>query len=367
VRRWRMQCGHADTMAESLQDACPRIFLAGDAAHVVTPGGGFGLNLGVQDAQNLWWKLIGSQGYMSQPSASSGIIRSHLPLSYSAERSPHTRATMEKSLEVFHASAAIAARGFNLDMRALTLLRFVLRRLPFLVGVPMACLLSSCLTLATPKLVVPAAAMALAWQLTPAPAHPPPPPFLRLVDRIFYPFLSVSFARHVLRPSELRTGRARCFLADDRNVVRLLYPELDLDFQYGSEGSAWSKDWKLAPNVYVQVTVGNDPGDQVCHLRDLALRFHSTLHTAWAGTVPASSESSVIMLQKSSAADADKTRYEVIAASSGIEDGRIAIWPTAALGRIAVLQSSGRRTALDLHGAILRPDGLMSIDSQVQM
>ena len=30
--------------------AAPSVCLAGDAAHVVTPGGGFGLNLGVQDS-----------------------------------------------------------------------------------------------------------------------------------------------------------------------------------------------------------------------------------------------------------------------------------------------------------------------------
>lgn len=34
-----------------------RIFLAGDAAHVMPPNGGFGGNTGVQDAQNLAWKL----------------------------------------------------------------------------------------------------------------------------------------------------------------------------------------------------------------------------------------------------------------------------------------------------------------------
>ncbi len=34
-----------------------RIFLAGDAAHRFPPTGGFGLNTGVQDAQNLAWKL----------------------------------------------------------------------------------------------------------------------------------------------------------------------------------------------------------------------------------------------------------------------------------------------------------------------
>ncbi len=34
-----------------------RVFLAGDAAHVVTPVGGQGLNAGIQDAHNLAWKL----------------------------------------------------------------------------------------------------------------------------------------------------------------------------------------------------------------------------------------------------------------------------------------------------------------------
>ena len=34
-----------------------RLFLAGDAAHEVPPTGGFGMNTGVQDVQNLCWKL----------------------------------------------------------------------------------------------------------------------------------------------------------------------------------------------------------------------------------------------------------------------------------------------------------------------
>ena len=34
-----------------------RVFLAGDAAHVVPPNGGYGGNTGVQDAHNLAWKL----------------------------------------------------------------------------------------------------------------------------------------------------------------------------------------------------------------------------------------------------------------------------------------------------------------------
>ena len=34
-----------------------RIFLAGDAAHIVPPTGGYGGNMGIQDAYNLSWKL----------------------------------------------------------------------------------------------------------------------------------------------------------------------------------------------------------------------------------------------------------------------------------------------------------------------
>jgi 2-polyprenyl-6-methoxyphenol hydroxylase-like FAD-dependent oxidoreductase len=45
----------AADVADRLQDG--RVFLAGDAAHVMPPNGGFGGNTGVQDAHNLAWKL----------------------------------------------------------------------------------------------------------------------------------------------------------------------------------------------------------------------------------------------------------------------------------------------------------------------
>ena len=34
-----------------------RVILAGDAAHLFTPTGGFGMNTGIDDASNLAWKL----------------------------------------------------------------------------------------------------------------------------------------------------------------------------------------------------------------------------------------------------------------------------------------------------------------------
>ncbi len=49
---WRAGVG---LVAEHFQAG--RCFLAGDAAHLFTPTGGFGLNTGVEDAYNLGWKL----------------------------------------------------------------------------------------------------------------------------------------------------------------------------------------------------------------------------------------------------------------------------------------------------------------------
>ena len=51
VANWQAEANWAERLREG------RVFLAGDAAHVVPPNGGFGGNTGVQDALNLAWKL----------------------------------------------------------------------------------------------------------------------------------------------------------------------------------------------------------------------------------------------------------------------------------------------------------------------
>ncbi|UYM05121.1 rifampin monooxygenase [Solicola gregarius] len=53
--RWMSRFGDATRLAERYRVG--RVLLAGDAAHVHPPTGGQGLNLGVQDAFNLGWKL----------------------------------------------------------------------------------------------------------------------------------------------------------------------------------------------------------------------------------------------------------------------------------------------------------------------
>ncbi|WP_106349996.1 rifampin monooxygenase [Antricoccus suffuscus] len=53
--RWLSRFGDATRQAEHYRVG--RVLLAGDAAHIHPPTGGQGLNLGVQDAVNLGWKL----------------------------------------------------------------------------------------------------------------------------------------------------------------------------------------------------------------------------------------------------------------------------------------------------------------------
>lgn len=53
--RWLSRFGDATRLADSYRVG--RVLLAGDAAHIHPPIGGQGLNLGVQDAFNLGWKL----------------------------------------------------------------------------------------------------------------------------------------------------------------------------------------------------------------------------------------------------------------------------------------------------------------------
>ncbi|MEU9835651.1 FAD-dependent monooxygenase [Streptosporangium sp. NPDC048047] len=65
------------------------VFLAGDAAHVATPQGGFGMNCGIQDAHNLAWKLAA----VLRGEAGEGLLDT-----YEAERRPIAARTVDESL-----------------------------------------------------------------------------------------------------------------------------------------------------------------------------------------------------------------------------------------------------------------------------
>lgn len=92
----RRLSGGNTRMAERFRDR--RVFLIGDAAHVYTAGGGPGLNLGLQDAVNLGWKLAAA----IRGSAPPGLLDS-----YDAER----RQAARRMVMYAQAQSALTAPG----------------------------------------------------------------------------------------------------------------------------------------------------------------------------------------------------------------------------------------------------------------
>ena len=82
IATWRAEANCAERFTDG------RVFLAGDAAHVVPPNGGYGGNTGVQDAHNLAWKLALTLAGVAGP----GLLDT-----YDAERRPVGELTVEQA------------------------------------------------------------------------------------------------------------------------------------------------------------------------------------------------------------------------------------------------------------------------------
>jgi 2-polyprenyl-6-methoxyphenol hydroxylase-like FAD-dependent oxidoreductase len=82
VQRWSASAEYAERLQEG------RIFLAGDAAHVMPPTGGFGGNCGVQDGYDLAWKLA---------AVLDGRAGEELLATYNLERQPVGAFTTEQA------------------------------------------------------------------------------------------------------------------------------------------------------------------------------------------------------------------------------------------------------------------------------
>ncbi|HWL01507.1 MAG TPA: FAD-dependent monooxygenase [Microbacteriaceae bacterium] len=99
-----MQWQASADVSDRFQDG--RVFLVGDAAHVMPPYGGYGGNTGIQDAHNLAWKLA---------SVLRGEAGPELLATYEAERRPVARFTAEQAYARYVARAAPSLKELGVE------------------------------------------------------------------------------------------------------------------------------------------------------------------------------------------------------------------------------------------------------------
>jgi 2-polyprenyl-6-methoxyphenol hydroxylase-like FAD-dependent oxidoreductase len=99
VHRWECRADLADSFRED------RIFLVGDAAHVMPPYGGFGGNTAIQDAHNLAWKLA---------LVLNGLAGSQCLSTYEIERRPVAELTVGQAYLRYVLRAALYLRSESL-------------------------------------------------------------------------------------------------------------------------------------------------------------------------------------------------------------------------------------------------------------
>jgi hypothetical protein len=87
-----------------------RVLLAGDAAHINSPAGGQGMNSGIQDANNLAWKLARSR---ESPSPES------LLASFEAERRPAILSNVDRYTDLLTRTFLLTPRPVRAGLAAL--------------------------------------------------------------------------------------------------------------------------------------------------------------------------------------------------------------------------------------------------------
>ena len=102
IGRWTQRLMLADRYRDG------RVFLAGDAAHLVIPTGGLGMNTGAGDAVDLAWKLAGTLQRLGRP----GLLDS-----YEEERAPIGARNVAASRKATNGPATLAGRVAARDRR----------------------------------------------------------------------------------------------------------------------------------------------------------------------------------------------------------------------------------------------------------
>jgi 2-polyprenyl-6-methoxyphenol hydroxylase-like FAD-dependent oxidoreductase len=121
VARWRA----TSDVARRFQQG--RIFLAGDAAHLMPPNGGFGGNTGIHDAHNLAWKLA---------LVLKGVAGPELLDTYEVERKPVGKFTVEQAYTryVTRTATYLGAKDFQPPANDFNIELGYLYRSPAIVG-----------------------------------------------------------------------------------------------------------------------------------------------------------------------------------------------------------------------------------------
>ena len=101
--KWMTQFDSATRVASTYRSG--RVLLAGDAAHMHFPAGGVGLNLGIQDAMNLGWKLAA----VAQGGADESLLDT-----YEAERKPWAEDVARHTMAQTALITATTAEGLAL-------------------------------------------------------------------------------------------------------------------------------------------------------------------------------------------------------------------------------------------------------------
>lgn len=108
MKQWKMTTQYPEVIQKQ------KVFLAGDAAHSLTPAGGFGLNTGIGDVHNLAWKFV-------FPS---------LLHTYQLERIPRIQEIIKSSIMNYNLTIKIA-QNFGLDLSYAKTYQNIVEKLPF--------------------------------------------------------------------------------------------------------------------------------------------------------------------------------------------------------------------------------------------
>ncbi|KAI1078133.1 FAD binding domain-containing protein [Whalleya microplaca] len=112
ISQWRVEA----VVAERYRSAGGRVFLVGDAAHHVPPWGALGLNSGLQDMQNLVWKLDLALRHDSEDSSTGKNKFDALLDTYGTERRPVAQRVARTSLRNLQQHGLVMDKALGIDV-----------------------------------------------------------------------------------------------------------------------------------------------------------------------------------------------------------------------------------------------------------